>query len=121
MKGAAIVGLAALTVKAPPAVMGAAGTVGGALFKATPLGAGIALAKKVFGRKKGSEEALSKVKGEELKEKFKESLEQFDETLSRISMGLKAKRYKDSDLNQPEDDDGGNKDEEGTNEGNVNN
>ena len=116
LKGAAIVGLAALTVKAAPKVMGAAGKVGGALFKATPLGAGIALAKKVFGRKKKSEEALSKVKGEELKEKFKESLEQFDETLSRISMGLKAKRYKDSDLNQPEADDDTNKDGEETNE-----
>ena len=55
---------------------------------------GVDLAKKVFGRKKRGEEASSEVKGEEINETFKNSLEQFDETLSRIDMQLKGKRHR---------------------------
>ena len=94
LKGAAVVGLATLAIKAAPAVGGAATAVGGALFRATPLGMGITLAKKIFGRKKKDEEGESKVKGEEINETFKESLDKFDETLSKIDMRLKGARYR---------------------------
>ena len=94
LKGAAVVGLAALAVKAAPAVaVGAAATGKFALGLSVAKG-GVDLAKKVFGRKKRGEEASSEVKGEEINETFKNSLEQFDETLSRIDMQLKGKRYR---------------------------
>ena len=94
LKGAAVVGLAALAFKAAPAIMGTA-AVGGKVALGGGLAAGgIALAKKVFGRKKKGEEELSKVKGEEINESFKKSLEKFDETLSTIDMQLRGKQYR---------------------------
>lgn len=94
LKGAAVVGLAALAVKAAPALaVGAAATGKFALGLSVAKG-GVDLAKRVFGRKKRGEEASSEVKGEEINETFKNSLEQFDETLSRIDMQLKGKRYR---------------------------
>ena len=92
LKGAAVVGLAALAVKAAPLALGAAGAIGGALFKATPLGMGITLAKKVFGRKKNEEEVSGTTA--EATKTFKESLEKFDEALSIIEMQFKGKRYR---------------------------
>ena len=101
LKGAAVVGLAALAVKAAPLALGAAGAIGGALFKATPLGMGITLAKKVFGRKKNEEEVSGTTA--EATKTFKESLEKFDEALSIIEMQLKGRRYrKNREQNQNE-------------------
>ena len=94
LKGAAVVGLATLAIKAAPALAVGA-TAGGkfALGLSVAKG-GVDLAKKVFGRKKRGEEASSEVKGEEINETFKSSLEQFEETLSRIDMQLKGKRFR---------------------------
>ena len=92
LKGAAVVGLAALAVKAAPVALGAAGAIGGALFKATPMGKGLTLAKKVFGRKKDDE--LTDGTTAEVTKQFKESLDTFDEALSLIEMQFKGKRLR---------------------------
>ena len=92
LKGAAVVGLAALAVKAAPLALGAAGAIGGALFKATPLGMGMTLSKKVLGRKK--DDQLTDGTTAEVTEQFKESLDKFDEALSIIDMQLKGKRIR---------------------------
>jgi len=89
LKGAAVVGLAALAVKGAPLALGAAGAIGGALFKASPLGKGATLAKKVFGRKK-DDEVIDGTTAEVTKQ-FKKSLDTFDEALSLIEMQFKGK------------------------------
>lgn len=89
LKGAAVVGLGALAVKAAPAALGVAGAIGGGLFKGSALGGGLALAKNVFGRKK-KELNVDGTKSEVTKQ-FKESLEKFDEALSLVEMQFKGK------------------------------
>ncbi len=114
LKGAAVVGLAALAVKAAPAALGVAGAIGGGLFKGSVLGGGLALAKKVFGRKK-KELDVDGTKSEVTKQ-FKESLEKFDEALSLVEMQFKGKvsrRNIDTDPNKDKDDDTEKSDVEG--------
>ena len=93
MKGLAVVGLGFPCSQVPAVSVGLAATGKFALGLSVAKG-GVDLAKKVFGRKKRGEEASSEVKGEEINETFKNSLEQFDETLSRIDMQLKGKRHR---------------------------
>ena len=122
LKGAAVVGLAALAVKGAPLALGATAAIGGALFKASPLGKGAALAKKVFGRKKDDE--VTDGTTSEVTKQFKKSLDTFDEALSLIEMqfksGLNRRLRKRSQDDQPPTEGDGSGDGSGDDQSQVN-
>ena len=92
LKGAAILGLGVLAVKGAPLAMKAAKTVGRAAMMMTPVGMGIMLAKKIFGRRKRGEEVkgLSKVKGSRISKNFTEALDKMESVFNILQRKVQA-------------------------------
>ena len=92
LKGAAILGLGVLAVKGAPLAMRAAKTVGRAAMMMTPVGMGIMLAKKIFGRRKRGEEVKgsSKVKGSRISKNFTEALDKMESVFNILQRKVQA-------------------------------
>ena len=92
LKGAAILGLGVLAVKGAPLAMKAAKTVGRAAMMMTPVGMGIMMAKKIFGRRKRGEEVkgLSKVKGSRISKNFTEALDKMESVFNILQRKVQA-------------------------------
>ena len=92
LKGAAILGLGVLAVKGAPLAMKAAKTVGRAAMMMTPVGMGIMLAKKIFGRRKRGEEVKgsSKVKGSRISKNFTEALDKMESVFNILQRKVQA-------------------------------
>ena len=109
LKGAAILGLGVLAVKGAPLAMKAAKTVGRAAMMMTPVGMGIMLAKKIFGRRKRGEEVkgLSRVKGSKISKNFTEALDKMESVFNLLQRKVQA----DAMDMQQKPDEGGKTDE----------
>ncbi len=109
LKGAAILGLGVLAVKGAPLAMRAAKTVGRAAMMMTPVGMGIMLAKKIFGRRKRGEEVkgLSRVKGSKISKNFTEALDKMESVFNLLQRKVQA----DAMDMQQKPDEGGKTDE----------
>ena len=109
LKGAAILGLGVLAVKGAPLAMRAAKTVGRAAMMMTPVGMGIMLAKKIFGRRKRGEEVkgLSRVKGSKISKNFTEALDKMESVFNLLQRKVQA----DAMDMQQKTDEGGKTDE----------
>ena len=92
LKGAAILGLGVLAVKGAPLAMRAAKTVGRAAMMMTPVGMGIMMAKKIFGRRKRGEEVKgsSKVKGSRISKNFTEALDKMESVFNILQRKVQA-------------------------------
>jgi len=92
LKGAAILGLGVLAVKGAPLAMRAAKTVGRAAMMMTPVGMGIMLAKKIFGRRKRGEEVKgsSRVKGSRISKNFTEALDKMESVFNILQRKVQA-------------------------------
>ena len=92
LKGAAILGLGVLAVKGAPLAMKAAKTVGRAAMMMTPVGMGIMMAKKIFGRRKRGEEVKgsSKVKGSRISKNFTEALDKMESVFNILQRKVQA-------------------------------
>ena len=92
LKGAAILGLGVLAVKGAPLAMKAAKTVGRAAMMMTPVGMGIMMAKKIFGRRKRGEEVKgsSKVKGARISKNFTEALDKMESVFNILQRKVQA-------------------------------
>ena len=109
LKGAAILGLGVLAVKGAPLAMRAAKTVGRAAMMMTPVGMGIMMAKKIFGRRKRGEEVkgLSRVKGSKISKNFTEALDKMESVFNLLQRKVQA----DAMDMQQKTDEGGKTDE----------